>query len=88
MAIAQSVASSKKILRNERISHGWFHHVLERHENLALRCGDNTAHSRMNAMNTETVKQYFDLLEDTLKVNGISSLALLKYTMSMKLGCH
>ena len=35
--------------------------------NLALRCGDSSAHSRMDAMNEETVKQYFDLLEDTLK---------------------
>ena len=67
MAIAQSVASSKGVLRNERISQGWFHRFLGRHENLALRRGDSSAHSRMNAMNTETVKQYFDLLEDTLK---------------------
>ena len=67
MAIAQSVASSKGVLREERITQGWFHRFLGRQEDLALRRGDNTAHSRMNAMNLETVKQYFDLLEDTLK---------------------
>ncbi len=32
-----------------------------------MRRGDSTAHSRMNAMNPETVSQYFDLLEDTMK---------------------
>ena len=67
MAIAQSVASSKGVLRKVRITQGWFHCFLGRQEVLALRCGDNTAHSRINAMNAKTVKQYFDLLEDTLK---------------------
>ena len=43
MAIAQSVASLKEVLHNERISQGWFHQFLERHENLALRRRDSTA---------------------------------------------
>ena len=53
MAIAQSFASLKGVLRNERIRQGWFHRFLGGHENLALRRRDSTTHSRMNAMNTK-----------------------------------
>ena len=59
MAIAQPFASLKGVLRNERIRQRWFHRFLGRHENLALRRRDSTTHSRMNAMNTEKVNQYF-----------------------------
>ena len=61
IAIVQSVASSKGVLRKERITQGWFHRFLGRQEDLAMRRGDSTAHSWMNAMNPETVQQYFDL---------------------------
>ena len=33
--------------------------------------GDNTAHVRMDEINSETINHYFDLLEDTLKENGL-----------------
>ena len=36
-----------------------------------LRKGDSTAHLRMDAVNEETLKQYYDLLEDTLKENNL-----------------
>ena len=44
---------------------------LERQHDLSLRKGDNTAHVRMDAVNEVTMKQYFDLLEDTLTQNNL-----------------
>ena len=35
-------------------------------EDLALRKGDNTAHSRMDTVNSNTMKHYFELLKETL----------------------
>jgi len=36
-----------------------------------LRRGDNTAHSRMDAVNAETIQHYFYLLQDVLTKNGL-----------------
>lgn len=58
---------SNGILCKERIGQGQFHRLLGKQEGLALRRGDSTAHSRINAINSETMKHYFDLLEDTMK---------------------
>jgi len=44
---------------------------LERQDDLTLRKGDNTAHSRMNAVNLKTMEHYFSLLKDTLTKNGL-----------------
>ena len=65
-SVAQSVAQEKGLLKVERISEGWWRRFLERQADLSLRRGDNTAHVRMDAINTETLDQYFSLLEDTL----------------------
>ena len=66
MAIAQSVAMDKGILRGHRISQGWWHQFLKRQKDLSLTRGDNCAQIRMNAINYDTINQYFDLLENTL----------------------
>ena len=44
---------------------GW-RRFLERQDDLTLRRGDSTGHDRMDAVNQQTLNQYFDLLEDTL----------------------
>ena len=45
--------------------------VVSRQGDLSLRKGDNTAHVRMDAINSETLNHYFDLLEIVLKDNGL-----------------
>jgi len=62
----KSVAQEKGLLKAERISEGWWRRFLERQADLSLRRGDNTAHVSMDAINMETLDQYFSLLEDTL----------------------
>ena len=44
---------------------------MTRQGDLALQKGDNTAHIHMDAINSETIRYYFDLLESTLKDNGL-----------------
>ena len=43
------------------------------HNRLSLRKGDSTAHVRMDAVNKETLTEYFDLLEDTLKQHDLQN---------------
>ena len=38
---------------------------------VVLRKGDSTSFLHMDAMNEDTLKQYFDLLEDTLQENDL-----------------
>ena len=71
MGIAQSVAMDKGILRGHRISQGWWRQFLKWQKDLSLKRGDNCAQVRMNAINNDTMKQYFDLLEDTLKEHNL-----------------
>jgi len=60
MRIAQSVAEEKGVLRRSRITHGWWKRFLQRQG------GDSTSHSRMDALNEDTLKHYFCLLKEVL----------------------
>ena len=68
MQIAQSVAEEKE---KSRITHGWWSRFLQRQGGLSLRGGDSTAHSRMDAINKETLCHYFKLLKDVLDECGL-----------------
>jgi len=72
-AIVEGAARDKEVLKKDKISPGWWRKFLERQDDLTLRKGDNTAHSRMNAVNSETMEHYFSLLKDTLTKNGLSN---------------
>ncbi len=67
--IAEKVAIDKGVLRSSRISDGWWRRFLLRHPKLSLRSGDSTGYARMNAMNENNLKTYFDpiLEENDLK---------------------
>lgn len=72
-AIAGRVAVDKGVLRGARISDGWWRRFLQRNPDLSLRSGDATAYVRMNAMNKENLKFYFDLLEGVLDENNLKN---------------
>ena len=61
----------KNLLRANQITQGWWRRFLERHNDLTLRQEDNTPHVRIDAVNTSTMKHYFDLLKKTLKENKL-----------------
>lgn len=70
-AIVENVAVDKGVLRGSCISDGWWRRFLERHPQLSLRCGDATGHVRMNAMTRDNLTNYFNLLRDCFKENGL-----------------
>ena len=71
--IAQAYAAKLgKLQKDHSLSDGWWSRFKERQEGkLVLRKGDNTSFLRMDAMNSDTLKQYYDLLEDTLKEHNL-----------------
>ena len=71
MGIAESVAVDKGVLKGEKISVGWWRRFLERQPNLTLRRGDSTAHVRMDAVNQETMDQYFSLLGEVFMEHSL-----------------
>ena len=71
LAIAESTAIDKGLLKSSRITEGWWRRFLERQSDLSLRQGDSTAHVRMDAVNKETMEQYFSLLYDTLSTHDL-----------------
>ena len=64
LRIAESVAESKGILKGVGITCGWWRRFLERNPGMTLRAGDPTAGVRMDAINDENMRKYFDLLEE------------------------
>ena len=64
--IAESVAQDKGVLKGVKVSDGWWRRFLERQPKLTLRRGDSTVHVRMDAVNRETMDQYFALLKDII----------------------
>ena len=66
MCIAQSVALDKDTLKRDKITEGWWRRFRQRQPDLSLRRGNTTAHVRMNAVNSETMKQYFSMLNDVM----------------------
>ena len=60
----EAVAREKGVLRGEKITDGWFRRFLERRPKLSLRRGDATANVRMEALDSETMNDYFKSLED------------------------
>ena len=67
MAIAQSFASLKGVLRNERIRQGWFHSIPWKAWKLGTEMQRQYYSQQDECHEHKKVKQYFELLEDTLK---------------------
>lgn len=64
--IVESVAKEKGVLKKNSLTDGWYRRFIDRQPHLALRKGDATAHVRMDSTGAETMKKYFDLLDECL----------------------
>jgi len=53
------------------LSNGWYYSFMHRQSKLALCKGDPTANVRMDCLNDENIKEYFDMLKDTLLENHL-----------------
>ena len=69
--LVEAVAREKGVLRGTKITDGWFRRFLERRPNLSLQRGDATANVRMEALDHETMKDYFKSLEETLNEHDL-----------------
>ena len=54
---------TKKILMGTKLSNGWWEKFLKRNPNLVLHVGDSTAGVRFDAITTENMDHYFNLLK-------------------------
>ena len=54
------------------VSNGWWFKFKMRNPSLSLRSGDSTAGIRMDAVNSENINEYFDLLEGVFQEYGFS----------------
>ena len=72
ISIAENVASEKgRLQEGKRFGKGWYRQFMERQPDLSLRKGDATANVRMDCLNSETMKRYFDLLKEVLEENEL-----------------
>ena len=69
MALVQAIAEGKGI--ETTISDGWWERFKQRHSNITLRIAAPLSFSRAMASDRDSLNNYFDLLEDTLKANEI-----------------
>ena len=64
MQIAENVDTAKRMLKATHISGGWWRRFLERNPGMSLQASDATAGVRIDAIDEENMKKYFDLLEE------------------------
>jgi len=55
-----------------KISNGWWEKFMKRNHTLCLRSRDLTAGVRMNAVNSENLNEYFDLLQELFQKNNFA----------------
>ena len=84
MLIVQEMVEGKGI--QACISDGWWERFRKRHPELTLRVAAPLSFARAMVTNHDTLNAYYDLLEDTLKENGIFNNA--SWIFKMKLACR
>ena len=70
LAIAQQIVSARN--PNVEVTKGWWDSFRSRHPEIVLRQAEPLSYARAASNNPEVIDKYFDLLEDTLKVNGLT----------------
>ena len=68
------VKHEKRAIKAAQITQGWWRQFLKWQKDLSLRCGpcgDSTSNTRMDAINSETISQYNELVKETLEQNKL-----------------
>ena len=73
MGLVERYVKQKGSLKCSAISDGWWKRFMERNPTLRLRAGDSTAGVRMDAINAENMKEYFDLLKSIYAKHDLES---------------
>ena len=69
MGLVQEIISGKGI--QTVLSDGWWERFKKRHPSITLREAASLSYARAMASDRECLESYFDLLEETLKINGV-----------------
>ena len=69
LVIIQQIVDSKGL--EITVSNGWWQKFCLRNEGIALRTASSVSVARAMATDSESLNRYYDMLEDTLKGNGI-----------------
>ena len=69
LSIVQNIVNSKKL--DVVITNGWWERFRQRHPYLTLRTAMPLSYARAMASDRDSIDRYYDLLEETLKTNGI-----------------
>lgn len=83
--IVETYLKQKGTLKGEAVSHGWWEKFMRRNPSLRLRVGDSTAGVRLDAVNEENMKNYFDLLKKTYTDHGFDKHPQTIYNMGSTL---
>ncbi len=70
LCLVEIYLRQKGSLKALSVSRGWWHNFMKCNSSLRLRMGDSTVGVRMDAMNEENMKNYFELLKKTLDDHG------------------
>lgn len=73
ICIVEEHARRQGTLKGTRVSNGWWEKFLRRNPSLRLRSGDSTAHVRMEAINAENLRAYYNLLKGVYDEHGFDS---------------
>ena len=85
--ITEKVAGEKNLLRKDHVSDGWWKRFKERQPKLSLRCGDATAHVRMDSTNKNNLRHTTIFLKKLFK-SIISLIILVKSITWMRVVFH
>ena len=72
-AIVGAIVAKKLKVDHATVSHGWWDRFRQRHPNLTLRTGESLSYVRAASTNRVVIDKYFDLLEDILSKNSLTS---------------
>ena len=71
-AVVGAIVSNKLSLDNPIVvSHGWWDRFCQRHLHLILCAGEGIAFKRLAAINNGTIDHYYNILEETMKVDNL-----------------
>lgn len=79
--LVDSYQKQKGTLKETSVSNGWWEKFMKRNYQLSLRCCDSTAGVRMEAVNAENLRQYFDLLWEVYRKNDFENFPEAIYNM-------
>ena len=74
LALVDAILMRKWETEEVHITKGWWESFKKRHPQLTIRCAEPLAYARAMATNRDTIDEYFDLLEATIKKNGLQDL--------------